>query len=255
VVIVSRSYTSPPLRALVAGTSRLYPHAFVGTDKRERQKVGKQARAEAELTAHRRAKTRRTVVRAVIGIIVVLAILLAYSSLAGDDSDSETSAADETTTTTAPGGSTTTSTPAFSNPEVAQEVLARGAPDPAPPPADTPPDVLQTETLIEGSGEGAANRDTVVVHYVGKTPDGNVFDQSWEREPFSLTLGQGAVIAGWDQGLVGAKLGERRRLVLGSENAYGAQGTPDGSIPPDTPLAFEVDVLDIVPAGSPAPGG
>jgi FKBP-type peptidyl-prolyl cis-trans isomerase len=91
--------------------------------------------------------------------------------------------------------------------------------------------------------------DQVTVHYIGKVPDGTVFDQSWERgQPFPVTLGQGMVISGWDEGLVGARIGERRRLVLGSEMAYGAEG--NGSIPPDTPLAFEVDVIDIQPAAA-----
>jgi peptidylprolyl isomerase len=59
-----------------------------------------------------------------------------------------------------------------------------------------------------------------------------------------VTLGQGSVITGWEQGLTGAQVGERRRLVIGPDNAYGAQGT-DG-IPPNAPLAFEIDVLALI---------
>jgi peptidylprolyl isomerase len=221
----------------------------VGTEKRERQKVGKQARAEAEIIAARRSKTRRTALRVVIGVVVVLAALFAYSALSGDDDDSGT-ATDETTTT----ADSTTTTASYSNPELAEEVLGREPPDPEPPPEGTEAAALETETLIEGSGEGAAAGDTVTVHYIGKTPDGNVFDQSWERgETFPVTLGQGQVIPGWDQGLIGAKIGERRRLVIGSENAYGEQGSGDGTIPANSPLAFEVDVVDIT-QGAPAAG-
>jgi peptidylprolyl isomerase len=226
----------------------------VGTDKRERQKQGKQARAVAEMTAARRAKSRRTVVRVVVAAVVILAALFAYSTLTGGDGDDGSDTATDETTTTAAGESTTT-TAAYSNPQLAEEVLAREAPDPEPPPENTARDALETETLIEGSGDAAvAAGNTVTVHYVGKTPDGEVFDSSWERgEPASFPIGQAQVIPGWDQGLIGAKIGERRRLVIGSENAYGAEGRPDGGIPANSPLAFEVDIVDIT-EGAPAGG-
>jgi FKBP-type peptidyl-prolyl cis-trans isomerase len=86
--------------------------------------------------------------------------------------------------------------------------------------------------------------DTIVVHYVGTLADGTVFDESWSRgEPFQVTLGEGTVIAGWEEGLLGAEVGERRRLVLGADNAYGDQA--NGEIPANAPLAFEVDVVDL----------
>jgi peptidylprolyl isomerase len=262
VVIVSRSYTSPEPRALVARCSYYprgyagrgpgkYPHAFVGTDKRERQKVGKQTRAAAEFTAARRAKTRRTAVRVTVGVIAILAVLFGYSALQGDD-DSDT-ASDETTSTTA--AEPTTTTAPYSNPELAQEILDREAPDVEPPPENTPADALEKETLIEGEGEAAAAGDQLRVNYVGVTPDGTAFDSSFQegREPIPVALGQGGVIPGWDQGLVGVKIGERVRLVIGSENAYGAQGNSGAGIPPNSPLAFVVDVVDITP-GTPAGG-
>ncbi|HEY3142136.1 MAG TPA: FKBP-type peptidyl-prolyl cis-trans isomerase [Acidimicrobiales bacterium] len=125
-------------------------------------------------------------------------------------------------------------------------VIARGAPDVAPPPADLAPDALEIETLIEGTGEGAAVGDQVTVHYVLVLADGAVVDESWSRgEPFSVTLGEGSVIPGWEQGLIGAKAGERRRLVMGSDLAYGRNGA--GPIPPSASLAFEVDIIAISP--------
>jgi peptidylprolyl isomerase len=224
----------------------------VGTEKRERQKVGKQARAAAEFTAARKAKTRRTAVRVTVAVVVVLAALFAYSALSGDDDSSDT-ASDETTSTTVADSTTTTVT--YSNPELAQEVLDREAPDVEPPPEDTPADALEKETLIEGEGDAAAAGDQLMVNYAGVTPDGNQFDSSFQegRDPLPVQLGQGGVIPGWDQGLVGVKIGERVRLVIGSENAYGAQGNSGAGIPPNSPLAFVVDVVDITP-GPPAGG-
>jgi peptidylprolyl isomerase len=224
----------------------------VGTEKRERQKVGKQTRAAAEFTAARRAKNRRTAVRVAVGVVVVLAALFAYSALQGDDDGSDT-ASDDTTSTTVADSTTTTVT--YSNPELAQEVLDRDAPDVEPPPEDTPADALEKETLIEGEGEAAAAGDQLMVNYAGVIPDGTEFDSSFQegRDPIPVQLGQGGVIAGWDEGLVGVKIGERVRLVIGSENAYGAQGNSSAGIPPNSPLAFVVDVVDITP-GPPAGG-
>jgi peptidylprolyl isomerase len=229
----------------------------VGTEKRERQKVGKQVRAAAEFTAARRAKNRRTAVRVAIAVVVVLAVLFAYSALRGDDGGSDAASDETTSTTSTTVGDSTTTTVTYSNPALAEEVLARDAPDVEPPPEGTPADALEKETLIEGQGEAAVAGDQLSVNYVGVTPDGNAFDSSFQegRDPIVVVLGQGGVIAGWDQGLVGVKIGERVRLVLGSENAYGAQGNSGAGIPPNSPLAFVVDVVDITPAAAAAPGG
>jgi peptidylprolyl isomerase len=215
----------------------------VGTDKRERQRQGRQAKSVAEEAAARRQKTKRTGVRLGIGLAIVLALAFGYSLLTRDDSSDNTETAD--TTTTAAGDQTTT-TVAYSNPDLAAEVLAREPPVPANAAADTPPDAVKVETLIEGQGEGAAAGDTVTVHYVGVLADGTEFDQSWAAgQPFAVeNLGQASVIAGWNEGLVGAKIGERRRLEIGSDKAYGATGNPP-TIPANAPLAFEIDVVDI----------
>jgi peptidylprolyl isomerase len=221
----------------------------VGSDKRERQKLSRQAKIEAEEIAARRTRTKRTGVRVAVAAIVVIGAMFAYSAISGGD-DGKDSAASDATSTTTPGDSSVppTTTTTFSDPALAEEVMARDAPDPEPPPADTPKDALEKKTLIAGEGDGAAVGDTVVVHYVGKTADGKVFDSSWERgEPYPVTLGPTAgVIDGWNEGLVGVKLGERRRLVIGSDKAYGSAGRDP--IPPNAPLAFEIDVVDIVKA-------
>ena len=220
----------------------------MGTEKRERQRLGKQARSEAEQTAARRQKTKRTGVRLGIGLVIVLAAAFAYSLLTRDDSSDSTETGNTTTTAAA---DATTSTVAYSNPELAAEVLAREPPVPANASADTPADAVQVETLIDGQGEGAASGDTVTVHYVGVLSDGTEFDESWSGgQPFVVeNLGQASVIPGWNEGLVGAKIGERRRLEIGSDKAYGAAGNPP-TIPANAPLAFEIDVVDITkPAG------
>jgi peptidylprolyl isomerase len=217
----------------------------VGTEKRERQRAARLDKISAQATAAKREKTRGTAIRIAVAAVVVLGVLFGVSQLMGDDdSDTETSSGDETSTTLGP---TETTTPEYTNPERAEQVLAREAPAPQPPPADTAATALESSTLIEGEGEGAQAGDVVTVHYAGVLSDGTPFDDSWSRgEPFPVTLGAGEVITGWDQGLVGVKIGERRHLVIGADNAYGAAGS--GSIPPNAPLAFDVDVVDIQPA-------
>lgn len=214
----------------------------MGTEKRERQKAARLDKIYEQATAAKRDRSRRTALRLGIAAVVVIAVLFGVSQLmGGDDDDGST----ETATGTSE-GSTDTTAPDYTDPELAEEVLGREAPTPEPPPAGTAPDALETTTLIEGEGEGAQAGDVVTVHYVGVLSDGTEFDQSWSRgEAFPVTLGQGQVIPGWDEGLVGARIGERRHLVIGSANAYGAQG--QGTIPPDAPLAFDVDVVDIQP--------
>ncbi len=201
----------------------------------------------AEQAAARRQKTKRTGVRLGIGLVVVLALAFGYSLLTRDDDSSDGTETADTTTTAA--ADQTTTTVAYSNPELAAEVLARQPPVPANAAADTPPDAVEVTTLIDGQGEGAAAGDTVTVHYVGVLSDGTEFDQSWSRgQPFVVeNLGQASVIPGWNEGLVGAKIGERRRLEIGSNKAYGAAGNPP-TIPANAPLAFEIDVVDITKA-------
>ena len=223
----------------------------MGTEKRERQKAARLEKISAQATAAKREKTRGTAVRIAVAAVVVLGVLFGVSQLMGDDSDSNDSSETETAGTDA----TDTTTPEYTDPDLAEQVLAREPPTPTPPPADTAATALETTTLIEGEGAGAQAGDVVTVHYAGVLSDGTAFDDSWSRgQPFPVTLGVGEVITGWDQGLVGAKIGERRHLVIGADNAYGASG--QGAIPPNAPLAFDVDVVDIQPAaGATTPGG
>lgn len=108
------------------------------------------------------------------------------------------------------------------------------------------PSSLLSEDLLVGDGESAAAGHDVVVHYVGvSASSGEQFDASWDRdETFSFSLGAGQVIAGWDQGVVGMRVGGRRRLVIPAHQAYGERGA-GGVIAPGETLIFVVDLIEI----------
>lgn len=103
---------------------------------------------------------------------------------------------------------------------------------------------LNIEILGEGSGAGIQNGQTAVVHYTGMLTDGTVFDSSIGRSPLTVVLGSGRVIPGWELGLQGMKKGEKRKLTIPPELAYGASGVP-GAIPPNATLVFDVEMVDI----------
>jgi FKBP-type peptidyl-prolyl cis-trans isomerase len=110
-----------------------------------------------------------------------------------------------------------------------------------------PPKQLKVEDLIEGKGAAAKNGDKLSVQYVGVLySNGKEFDSSWDRgkKPLDVTLGAGQVIAGWEQGLLGMKVGGRRKLTIPPDQAYGAQGQPP-TIPGNATLIFEIDLKKI----------
>lgn len=111
-----------------------------------------------------------------------------------------------------------------------------------------PPAVLEIDDIVVGEGRTAQPGDVLTVHYVGVDwATGSVFDASWDRGlPYQLRLGEGMVIAGWDQGLVGVNEGGRRRLVIPPELAYGDRGSGT-VIAPGATLVFIVDVVAIEP--------
>lgn len=158
--------------------------------------------------------------------------MLFVAGCGGDDSSSESTGASEATTTS--------EAPAKS------EGVAKKTKPKVTVPKGAPPQELETKDLEEGSGAEAKSGDVVTVQYVGVNyKNGKEFDSSWSRsEPFPFPLGGGEVIPGWDQGIVGMKVGGRRELIIPPELAYGEEGRPP-AIPPNETLVFVVDLLEV----------
>ncbi len=147
----------------------------------------------------------------------------------GNESTAANSVVEKTPATTT--GTTPTSGPLATEPTIT-------------PPKGPAPKTLVTKEIIKGTGAEAKDGESVTVNYVGALySTGKVFNASWEtKEPFTFTLGEGQVIKGWDQGVVGMRVGGRRELIIPAELAYGAKGLPP-KIPPNSPLIFIVDLL------------
>ena len=116
----------------------------------------------------------------------------------------------------------------------------------APPAATVAVTELKKEDQAPGKGPAAKVGDTVKVHYTGKLMNGTKFDSSLDRgDPFQFTLGQGMVIKGWDEGVVGMKKGGKRKLTIPADKAYGPSGSPP-KIPPNSALVFDIELVEIV---------
>jgi FKBP-type peptidyl-prolyl cis-trans isomerase FkpA len=134
-------------------------------------------------------------------------------------------------------------------------VLLSACRAPAGPPEGGSPADLEIAVLRPGDGAVARSGDTVRVHYTGWLYDeraagrkGTTFDSSRPRgEAFTFSLGRGVVIRGWDEGVVGMKVGEVRELAIPADLGYGSRGA-GGVIPPHQPLLFEVELLAVEPA-------
>jgi peptidylprolyl isomerase len=211
---------------------------------------------------------------AVAVVVAVSLVVLAVSliSLAGSSSTKTSATVSVVTsggTATATGTTATVTSTATTNitgyPGTASGPLSK-EPTVTPPPG-APPTALQVKDLIVGTGPEAKVGDTLTVNYVGVLfASGTEFDSSWKRHGrFTFTLGAGHVIAGWDQGIGGMKVGGRRELVVPASLAYGAQGFATvPPIPPNAALVFVVDLIAVsgspsapatkAPASSPATG-
>ncbi|HEY8100098.1 MAG TPA: FKBP-type peptidyl-prolyl cis-trans isomerase [Burkholderiaceae bacterium] len=118
--------------------------------------------------------------------------------------------------------------------------------------AVTNPTTLIKKDVKVGTGKEAVAGKEVSVNYTGwlynaAAPEqhGAKFDSSIGRGPFTFPLGAGMVIKGWDQGVVGMKVGGKRTLIIPADMAYGKRGAGGGLIPPDAPLIFDVELLDV----------
>ncbi len=160
------------------------------------------------------------------GVLLVLCVALAGCGVDAASPTPAAGATKESTVSDAVNFSTTGSKPTVSVP------------------AGAAPTSLVIEDLVVGTGPEATKGKQVSVHYVGvHYTDGSQFDASWDRgDPLGFTIGSGQVIAGWDQGVAGMKVGGRRQLTIPSALAYGARGFPP-VIQPNETLVFVVDLL------------
>lgn len=107
----------------------------------------------------------------------------------------------------------------------------------------TTPSGLKIIEVKAATDDGARKGDTVWVHYTGRLEDGKKFDSSLDRgQPIEFGLGSGQVIKGWDEGIAGMKIGEKRQLIIPPQLGYGSKGA-GGVIPPDATLIFDVELV------------
>lgn len=200
--------------------------------KAERRALGKAAAAK-RAAARRRKKLLRNAVGVVAAIGAIVGLAALFGAFSPDAAPSPQASASGT----------------------AAPTLAGGVPADADPALRTKPTVtkgtgeltkLNITTLVEGKGAAVQSGQQITVNYVGVSyGTGEEFDSSWSRsEPASFSIGTGNVIAGWDQGLVGVKVGSRVQLDIPTELAYGANAAAQGK--PAGPLRFVVDVLSAV---------
>ena len=108
------------------------------------------------------------------------------------------------------------------------------------------PNGLKIKDISVGYGQEAHEGDVVATHYIGTLEDGTKFDSSYDRDhPFSFVLGGGMVIKGWDLGLVGMKVGGKRKLIIPSGLGYGNRNVGNGTIPPNSTLYFDIELVAV----------
>ena len=182
-------------------------------------------REQRRATRLARQRQQRNIILAGAGILLLFVLFLAYRIW---NTDRQTKLAQAAEATTAASSLTQAA--------ATQAVSANTA--------NTNSSGLKIEDEVVGTGVTAKSGDKVTVNYTGWPTNGTKFDSSLDRnQPFSFTLGVGQVIQGWDQGVVGMKVGGKRKLTIPPNLAYGASG--NGSIPGNATLIFEIDLLSI----------
>jgi peptidylprolyl isomerase len=206
------------------------------------------------LAAEAKAKKRRKQIRNVIVVAVIAGIVIGIVFLTSSSSPPKKSATTTTTTTTTAPTTTTTSV-AGSSTTVPPAIGAIPAADLSPAgtagkaptvvvPPGSPPTQLESADLITGTGPAAKTGDSLTVQYVLATYSSRkTVQSSWTSQPFTFTLGQG-VIQGWDEGVVGMKVGGRRELIVPPSLGYGSTAQGAGIAANDT-LVFIIDLVKI----------
>ena len=219
------------------------------SDKRARQRAAREMRLAAEAKAKKRRKQIRNAIIIVLIAAVVILIVFVTSSSSPKKSattTTTTTTAPATTTTTVP-GSTTTTVPPTIGAIPAADLSPAGTAGKAPTvvvPAGSPPTQLESADLITGTGAAAKTGDALTVQYVLATYSSRkTVQSSWTSQAFTFTLGQG-VIQGWDEGVVGMKVGGRRELIVPPSLGYGATAQGTGIAANDT-LVFIIDLVKI----------
>ena len=219
------------------------------SDKRARQRAAREMRLAAEAKAKKRRKQIRNVIIVVVIAAVIILIVFVTSSSSPKKSattTTTTTTAPATTTTTVP-GSTTTTVPPTIGAIPAADLSPAGTAGKAPTvvvPAGSPPTQLESADLITGTGAAAKTGDALTVQYVLATYSSRkTVQSSWTSQAFTFTLGQG-VIQGWDDGVVGMKVGGRRELIVPPSLGYGASSPGSGIAANDT-LVFIIDLVKI----------
>ena len=194
---------------------------------------------EQQMRAKRR--RRNTIIGAVLGTLAVIGGLVALIVSLVGSSGKSAAAAKTTPTPSTPASSAAPAAPTTCAP-ISPNPPAKGEPT-VPPVTGRAPTTLQVKDIKKGTGPAVKAGQTLTVNYVGVScSTGTAFDASYPRkQPFSFPLGQGQVIKGWDQGLVGMHVGGRRELVIPAALGYGASGS--GSIKPNETLIFVVDLV------------
>lgn len=183
--------------------------------------------------------------RAVRSTLPLLAVALVFVGCNGGDSANVAGGNTPAPSTNAPANVATNTAP--TNDPAANTPIANSATTNAGPTnTAATPDAVGIQTTKPGTGAGAKDGDVLAMRYTGRLTSGEEFDSNATGDPFNLVLGAGSVIRGWEEGLQGVKVGEKRTLMIPSVKGYGPQGS--GKIPPNADLVFDIECLYIVPA-------
>ncbi len=185
--------------------------------------------------------TPTIIISVITGLVLVSGLVYAVINQPKDSSTTQntTQVANEGSSETKPKTTAESKSTQSTNPTNSKSMT------PTPPSANaiTMPNGLIIDDTLKGTGEEVQNLDTVTIHYTGMLTDGTVFDSSIPKgQPFTTKIGIGQVIQGWEEGIIGMKVGGKRTLTIPSELGYGARGA-GSAIPPNATLIFELELL------------